>query len=277
MSEHDAINGTPHPATVDTLIDDFKALGLEPGMTVIVHSSLSKMGWVCGGAMAVILALEKVLSHEGTLVMPTHSGDLSDPAEWQNPPVPEVWWQVIRDTMPSYDPDLTVTRGMGVIPETFRKQRGTIRSAHPQTSFAAHGKHAEWITANHLLNSAMGDNSPLGRIYELNGWVLLLGVPHDNNTSLHLAEYRGDWPGKHTVQRGAPVLVNGESQWVWFEDVNTDADDFGTLGEAFNQTPHIRRGKVAQADVLFFRQRAAVDFAIEWLETHRSADKTYGS
>ena len=64
--------------------------------------------------------------------MPMHSSDLSDPADWHNPPVPDLWWEVIRDTMPAFDPDLTPTCGMGIIPDTFPKQQGVLRSFHPQ-------------------------------------------------------------------------------------------------------------------------------------------------
>ena len=75
----------------------------EPGTVVLVHSSLSAMGWVCGGAVAAITALQGVLGSSGTLVMPAHSPGLSEPGKWQNPPVPESWWPVIRENLPAYD------------------------------------------------------------------------------------------------------------------------------------------------------------------------------
>ena len=186
MPEGQVVDKTKTLATVESLQTDFKALGIETGMVLLVHSSLSAMGWVCGGAVAVILALQEVLGETGTLVMPTHSTDLSDPSQWENPPVPESWWQTIRGTMPAYDPDLTPTRSMGKIAETFRKQKDVLRSAHPQSSFCASGPQASYVVDNHALAFGMGENSPLARIYDLNGFVLLLGVRHSSNTSIHL-------------------------------------------------------------------------------------------
>lgn len=100
MNEKKTISNTKIPVTVETLKKDFLNIGLRDGMTVLLHSSLSSIGWVSGGATAVILALEDILGPSGTLVMPAHSGDLSDPGVWENPPVPKSWWKIIKETMP---------------------------------------------------------------------------------------------------------------------------------------------------------------------------------
>ncbi len=273
MPEAQVIDKTEILATVASLQTDFKALGIEEGMVLLVHSSLSALGWVCGGAVAVIIALQQVLGEAGTLVMPAHSSDLSDPSQWENPPVPEAWWQTIRETMPAYDPDLTPTRSMGKIAETFRTQKGVLRSVHPQHSFSASGPHASYIIDDHSLAFGLGENSPLARIYDRAGSILLLGVGHSRNTSIHLAEYRACFPSKRVVKEGAPILQEGSRRWVTFEDIAVNASDFGQIGTDFMRSDAgkvVQRGRVGIGNCQFMPQRAIVDFAVGWLEENRA-------
>lgn len=262
-TEYDAVRRSPTPRTRESLAADLRNLGVAPGMTVIVHSSLSALGWVCGGPVAAVQALMDAVTPAGTLVMPTHSGEYSDPSYWGRPPVPEEWWPVIRESMPLFDPAMTPSRGMGRIPEVFRTAPGVLRSRHPALSFAAWGRHADLITREHTLELALGEGSPLARIYDLDGWVLLLGVGHGNNTSLHLAEYRT--PGRPRVIQGAPWLVDGRKVWQDYPDVDLNADVFPDLGAAFEQVHPVTVGLVGSAKCRLFRQRPAVDFAVEWL------------
>ena len=201
--------------------------------------------------------------------MPAHSGHLSDPTEWVNPPVPQKWWRLIRDTMPAFDPDLTPTWHMGAIADAFRGH--ALRSNHPQVSFAARGPNAEYITRDHRLDFSLGEGSPLSRIYELDGRILFLGVDHSANTSLHLAEYRADFPGKKTVTTGAPVMTDRGRIWKAFQDIVFDQSDFPAIGEQFekNNGDLIPNGRVARAQAKLFPQPAMVDYGVNWINTNR--------
>jgi aminoglycoside 3-N-acetyltransferase len=269
MTELESIKKVDRPLTRESLAVDLQSLGVHSGMTLLVHSSLSKLGWVNGGPVAVIWALMDVLTSAGTLVMPTHSSDLSDPEPWQNPPVPKAWHQTIRDTMPTYDPLRTPTRGMGKIPEQFRTWPDVVRSGHPQLSFAAWGKQADFVTRCHMLDNSLGEASPLARVYDLGGTVLLLGVGYDSNTSFHLAEYRA--PNAKIEKRGAPAMVNGRSQWTTFSDIEFNDDEtFPAIGKAFDETGNVVMGKVGAAECRLYRQRDGVDFAEAWIAEYRS-------
>lgn len=125
LTEEETLRRVTSPGTASAIVDGLRNLGELGGETVLVHSSLSRLGWVAG-AQAVVEALLAVVGPSGTVVMASQSGQLSDPARWRNPPVPREWWQTIRDEMPAFDP-----------------------------------------------------RSPLGRLYELDALVLLLGVGHE--------------------------------------------------------------------------------------------------
>jgi len=257
------------PNTVTSLVHELRRLGIRPGSTVLVHSSLSALGWVAGGAVAVIEALIRVLEDSGTLVMPTHSADLSDPLHWTNPPVPEAWWPIVRESMPPFDPKKTPTRGMGRVPELFRNYPGVVRSGHPQLSFAAVGPRAAEITASHSLEHGLGEESPLARLYEMDAQVLLLGATHASNTSLHLAEYRAEYPTKRVRIDGAPILVDGERIWVEIQDLEFEPDDFSEVGQEFIATGAVREGTVGLARAQIMSQPRLVDFAVTWMEARR--------
>jgi len=269
---HEALG---RPVTASNLAADLRALGVEEGMTLIVHTAMSAIGWVAGGAQAVVLALQRAVGESGTLVMPTHTGSRTDPSHWRNPPAPESWWEAIREEMPPFDPTLTPVYLMGDVPETFRRMPGVRRSRHPHLSFAAWGRQAEAVLAGHgddpeRLGEALGDGSPIGRVYDLDGHVLLLGVGHINNTSLHLAEYRAKYGPKPVDNQAAPVLVDGRKRWAAYVDLEFDSDDFPAIGAGFElDTGLARVGKAGLATARLMPQRPLVDYATNWMERHR--------
>ncbi|MDF2699404.1 MAG: Aminoglycoside N(3)-acetyltransferase [Haloplasmataceae bacterium] len=267
MREEDIIKQTKIPNTLDSILRDLRLNGVNEGDHVLVHSSLSSMGWVCGGPQTVIMALLQAVGNNGTIIMPAQSGDWSDPAKWSNPPVPNEWIQVIYDHMPAFDPKLTPTRGMGRVSELFRTYPDTIRSNHPHVSFCANGKYAKEITNEHVLTPQFGFHSPLGKMYHLNVKVLLIGVDYDSCTSFHLAETLVE--NMPMSEKGTAITKNGIRVWKWFEDYEYDSDDFTLLGKDFELSNHVNNFKIGHADCKIFDLKIGVEFAVNWLMKNR--------
>ncbi|MBH1934307.1 AAC(3) family N-acetyltransferase [Streptomyces sp. AV19] len=255
--------------TRDSLAADLRAAGAGPGRTLLVHSSLASLGWVAGGPVAVVRAFLDVLGPEGTLVVPTMTGDNSDPAEWGNPPVPEQWWPAIRDVIPAYDPRVSRSFGMGVIAETVRCWPGAVRSAHPQASFAALGPRAREVSDGHAPDSLFGESSPLARLEEAGAHVLLLGVGFDVCSCFHLAEYRVPHPLEDV---SFAARTEAGRTWTTVRVPATDADDFPALGAAFeaDRPAAVRHGMVGAAVTRLFPLAEAVAYAEQWLPAHRT-------
>lgn len=268
--EAGAVEASDRPATTRSLVVELRSLGVTDGTTLLVHASMSALGYVAGGAQTVVDALLRTVGVAGTLVMPTHSSGLSEPSLWRNPPVPESWWQEIRDETPAFDLLVTPTRLMGVVVETFRHYPGVRRSSHPQVSFAALGPNRDAVIGDHSLARPLGEQSPLARLYDLDGSILLLGVDHANNTSLHLAEYRAEYPSKMWVTQGAPMTVDGDRCWVTFEDLDGEDDDFAELGAAFAESGAERSGPVGAGVARLMKAQDLVDFAVGWMTVNRS-------
>lgn len=268
MGEAEVIDRTDEPITMEQIVTDLQALGVETGDVLFVHSSLSAVGWVSGGAQAVVEALLEAVGQSGTLVMPAHTGQYTDPADWEHPPIPEDWVETVRETRPPFDPERTPTRGLGRIPETFRTYPGVLRSDHPLYSVAARGPAAERIAGAHPYDYGLGPESPMGSIYDLGGSVLLLGTDHETNTSFHLAEHLADVETGEVTRR-APVRRRGERVEVEYRDIELEVDDFDRLGEDFEAEVGSETGAVGEAETKLIDQRTLVQFAVKWFERNR--------
>ncbi|KAH7253759.1 uncharacterized protein BKA55DRAFT_566195 [Fusarium redolens] len=263
---------TPPPltgplCTRPSLTSDLQNLGLKPGDTVLVHCSLKSIGWINGGAEALIQALFDILTLDGTLAVPTHTSSNSDPSNWVNPPVPEEWWQTIRETRPAFDPKTTRSENMGVLAETVRIWPGAVRSMHPHTSFAAIGAKANFITDGHDLDSMLGEKSPLARLEELNAKVLLIGVGFNRCNCLHLAEYRVNAP---KADISFAISVGGVREWATVSDVSVNEEDFLELGKDFAEQNGVTKGRIGAAECHLFSLPQAVKFAEQWFLSHRT-------
>lgn len=263
MSVKDVIQQTKQPQTRKSLLADFKKLGLEKGMTVIVHSSLRSIGWVSGGPVAVIQALQDVLTPSGTLIMPTHTGSISNPEEWENPSIPETWWETVWGEMPAFDPAVSPTNFMGKVAETFRTIPDVRRSNHPLYSFAAWGKYRDQIIDTQSLDYGLGEESPLAEIYNLGGHVLLLGTGYDSNTSMHLGEHKSGMT--KTVAKESMVLEAGNRVCKQFMNLDYDDERFEKIGKSFEGQNKIYKGLVGQATSRFIYQQDLVDFTANFI------------
>ncbi len=255
--------------TPDDIETALKEIGVRKGQAIIVHTSMSSLGYVCGGAQSVIEALVECVGEEGTIMMPTQSWKNLDPSAgvyWQEP---EEWWLVIREYIPAYDKRITPTNTMGAVSEMFRQWPRTLRSDHPARSVAAWGRYAQYLTENHDLCDIFGDGSPIGRLYELDGDVLLIGVGYDKNTSLHLADVRAEYPGKHMTRESSAIQLDGQRVWKSYETLAVDGEDFSVIGEAFEQTGKVRHVFLGNGILSMMSQRALVDFAVEWIRENR--------
>lgn len=273
MSEFDRVQETTSFQSVETLKQQLQTLGIQSGDSIMVHSSIKSMGWIAGGAKAVIDALMETITPEGTIVMAAQSAENSEPSNWMLPPVPKDWHEPIRQHMPAYDPHLTPLRGMGKIAECFHRHPKTIRSYHPVHSFMAWGKHAEKWMMEHPLEDSFGMGSPLGTFLNENVKILLIGVGYDSCTALHLSEHLLET--KTYMNQGAAMLVDGERLWIEYQSVDGDSDRFPELGEAFEKT-HADAffvAKLGQADCRVIQMKPLVEFGTEWLKEHPFVDE----
>lgn len=236
------------PYTYQKLVDDFTQLGIESGDVLFIHSSFKSLGEVEGGAGTVISALEAIVGEAGLILMPSFnmSSSLEERAGL---------WDI--ENAPST---------VGWLTEFFRLIPGTHRSDHYSHSVAARGKDAETFVADHLSNEGYhspwdlqpwgktyGFNSPMFRAYMSDGKLLMLGVDYNSSTYIHLVE----------------VLY-----WNKRLDDNADADYFElnrtSLGEYWDRSGDLSRGKVGNSDCRLFQIKSYVDNLLAEVEKNPS-------
>ncbi len=252
------------PKTGRSLREDLVGIGVKHEMTLIVHSSLSSIGWVVGGPSTVVRVLLDLIGAEGTLAMPSATPYCSDPVNWTDPRVPEVWLEEVREHLPVFDPQTTPT-SMGAIPETFRTWPGTLRSNHPLESICARGALASEVTREHPLAFSEGRGGPFGKLYELGSWVLLIGVGFNRCTALHFAESLVE--KRRVANVRFPALDHGRR--IWVEEPNVADDNnrhFPIVGEKYLSAGRAQRGSIGEAPSTLFPMRDLVDFAVRYFD-----------
>jgi aminoglycoside 3-N-acetyltransferase len=264
MNQHHTI-----PHTRSQLTRDFAALGVTPGQTIMLHSSIKAVGPVLGGPNTIVQALLDALGPDGTLMMYAGWHDIPDFVLDLPPDERQVYYA----EHPAFDPRLArAVRDNSYLAEVVRTWPGAERSLNPEASMVALGALAEPLTRDHPLNYGYGPGSPLAKLVEWRGRVLLLGAPLDNITLLHYAENRARMRHKNIIHYQCPILRDGQTVWVDIEDYETGethADySFEQIAQAYLAQHATPQGRVGDAPSFLFDAAALTVFAIDWLEAH---------
>jgi aminoglycoside 3-N-acetyltransferase len=230
----------------DELTQQLLDLGVVPGGVLLVHCSFSKVRPVENGTLGLIAALQDALGSEGTLVMPSMTDD---------------------DQCP-FDPTTTTCLEMGVVANIFWQLPSVLRSDSPH-AFAALGPEAARITAPHTLDVPHGPDSPVGRVYKLDGQVLLLDVGHDANTTIHLAEFLAGV----RYRRKKSIIIKEDHRLVRFDynEIDHCCQNFKFVDEWLDSRKLQHRGKVGYAQARLMCSRDIVDVVVSQLQKNETA------
>jgi aminoglycoside N3'-acetyltransferase len=227
--------------SIDELTRQLHDLGVEPGGVLLVHCAFSHVRPIENGPLGLITALQTAVGPNGTLVMPSLSDDTDQP----------------------FDPHRTPCLGMGIVAHTFW-QLPNVRRSHSPHAFAARGPQAVRIIAAPPLTLLHGLDSPVGQVYELDGQVLLLGVGHDANMTIHLAEYLAGV--RYRRQKTLAVLQHGQPTQIAFEEIDHCCQKFQLVDEWLEASQSQRRGQIGHAEARLLRSRDLVAVATEQLQ-----------
>jgi aminoglycoside N3'-acetyltransferase len=227
------------------LLRQLRDLGVASGGVLLVHCALSEVGPVEQGPLGLIRALHAALGPEGTLVMPSMTDD--------------------DDHL--FDPRQTPCLGMGVVADTFWRLPGVLRSDSPH-AFAARGPQAAHIFAPHPVDLPHGLDSPVGRVYERDGQVLLLGVGHGADTTIHLAEFMA---GVRYRRKKYALLRRGEQiVCLDYAEIDHCCANFNFVDGWLDERGRQACGTVGHAEARLARSRDIVDIVTARLQ----ADET---
>jgi aminoglycoside N3'-acetyltransferase len=224
----------------DSIAQDLVALGIRADGVLVVHTAFSSFGGRAGAPADLIAALRMAAGARGTLVMPSMSDDDEHP----------------------FDPRGTPCIGMGIVADTFWRMPGVIRSDSPH-AFAAIGPHAEQIARPHPIDLPHGPDSPIGRAHDLDAEILLLGVGHDANTTVHLAENLAGV--RYKLPKYATVIRDGRAVRHYYDEIDHCCANFALLDSWLDMRGLQQRGLVAGAPARLMRARGVVATALDHL------------
>ncbi len=258
------MNTVTDPVTKEILIAELKKLGVSSNQILEVHSSLDSFDYVIGGARTVVDALMELCGDTGTLMMPMQTSDNSEPSDWENPAIAPELYKTIRESIPPFDANISDIPEMGSVVDNFRHRDGVIISNHPQVSYAAWGRYAKLLCNRQSLHFPLAEESPVARLYELKGNVLLFGVDFDKATCMHLAEYRCD--ARPIQIHGASIQTENGKKWKKYLDLDLDSDVFIKVRQIMQRKNMVKQTMIGGCKVMYFSASTAIDEATSYLE-----------
>ncbi len=250
--------------TKKDIIKGLIELGVKPGMILEVHTSLEKLGTVIGGAQTVVDALIEVVGEKGTLLMPLQARENSEPSLWENPSLAIELIEEVRNSLPPYHKMNSDASIDGAVVENLRRRNGTVVSNHPSYAYVAWGRYAKLLCNRHSLHFPLSEESPAARLYELKGFVLLLGMGYDACTAMHLGEYRSDC--RSIMLDGAAVEIDGRRVWKKYLNLKLDPSDFSEVGELLEKMNEVTEINVGGCQAKLFRADLASATMARYLE-----------
>jgi len=237
---------------------------------VMIHASLRAVGPILAGPDELINALEEVL-RDGTLM--SYLGCQSPYDEiGRNCYSPDDEAYIIANT-PAFDKyTARAQRDFGTFAEFFRTHsKDVFISDNVGGRMAAIGKRAKWLMEGHSLDYGLGKGSPLEKLYQENGMILLIGSDHDQVTLMHYAEAIAPIENKTILQLKVPLLQNGVRTWVDIEEYDSsigilpwkDERFFATITNKFIEKNNIPSNKIGAAVSYLLPAHELVDFAVE--------------
>lgn len=248
----------------DDLIEIFKEVGVKPGMILEVHSSLSKFGYIIGGAQTFNDALIELLGYNGTIIMPMQCASNNEPSFFEAPAIDRSLYAKYRDNLPAFDKFHTDSEHMGRVVENLRRRPKAVVSPHPNCAFVAYGKYAKILCSHQSLDFALSNTSPLGRLYELKAHCLLAGVSYDNMTALHLSEYLSAI--RPIYLQGAKILIDGDASWQKYLEIDLNSEDFLAIGQILEEKKLVTKVALARGEMRLMRIDVAVDEGMHYFD-----------
>jgi aminoglycoside N3'-acetyltransferase len=223
-----------HEISRTEVVDQLRSLGVTAGGVLLVHTSFRAVRPVEGGPLGLIQSVREALGPTGTLVMPSWTGRDDDP----------------------FDPQSTrVAADLGVVADMFWRLPGVLRSGHP-FACAAVGPEAARITSDPLPLPPHVPESPVGRVHDVDGQVLLLGVGHDANSMLHLAEILAGVP--YRVQKHCTVLEGGRTARIEYGENDHCCQRFALADEWLREVGLQSEGRAGHAHARLARSQDIV-------------------